>query len=410
MVGFAARVGVAVLVHVKPAFTYAEMEQIARSLALHNLFGDPYKIPTGPTAHHAPAYPFLLSLIFRTMGFGSEGAKAMITMNLLFASAQYALLPAFAEASQLPRLVGLTAGLMGALAPFRILKEVRWEASLIGLCVVTIAFLTILWWNQPHPSMARSAFTGFAWGVSFLIAPVLLPAFLLMLVLFAYDALKGHRRGWAAPAAVVIAMAVVTILPWTIRNYLQLGGWIFVRSNFGLEFSISNCDEAHALSKDNIVNVPGNYFHLRHPWANANEAALVREEGELAYNRASLHSALEWCRTHPSRFLSVTLQRMYQFWALPSYGQRYKDVILEPITILAFIGLFLLVRRRQIAGLVMLAIWSGFPLVYYLVQADSRYRYPLDWSFLLLACVTLWAVYQRVFQSPVRERELTLRA
>jgi hypothetical protein len=35
----------------------------------------------------------------------------------------------------------------------------------------------------------------------------------------------------------------------------------------------------------------------------------------------------------------------------------------------------------------MLAIWAGFPLVYYFVQIDSRYHYPLDWSTFFLATV-----------------------
>jgi hypothetical protein len=38
-------------------------------------------------------------------------------------------------------------------------------------------------------------------------------------------------------------------------------------------------------------------------------------------------------------------------------------------------------------GWVILAIWVGFPLVYYLVQIDSRYHYPLDWSTFFLATV-----------------------
>jgi hypothetical protein len=40
-------------------------------------------------------------------------------------------------------------------------------------------------------------------------------------------------------------------------------------------------------------------------------------------------------------------------------------------------------------GWVILAIWVGFPLVYYLVQIDSRYHYPLDWSTFFLATVAV---------------------
>src|SRR5271157_6520169 len=53
-------------------FQFNEMEKIARSLAEDNVFGNPYALPTGPTAHHAPIYPFLLSLIFRMFGYGPD--------------------------------------------------------------------------------------------------------------------------------------------------------------------------------------------------------------------------------------------------------------------------------------------------------------------------------------------------
>ena len=48
---------------------FNEMELIGRSLAEHNTFANPYRIPTGPTAHGALIYPLLLSLIFRVWGY-----------------------------------------------------------------------------------------------------------------------------------------------------------------------------------------------------------------------------------------------------------------------------------------------------------------------------------------------------
>ena len=41
-----------------------EVSRIAESIAWQGKFADPYMIPTGPTAHNAPIYPFLLSLVY----------------------------------------------------------------------------------------------------------------------------------------------------------------------------------------------------------------------------------------------------------------------------------------------------------------------------------------------------------
>jgi hypothetical protein len=47
-----------------------EVEMIAESLARDGVFGNPYKLPTGPTSHAAPAYPYLLSAIYKAEGTG----------------------------------------------------------------------------------------------------------------------------------------------------------------------------------------------------------------------------------------------------------------------------------------------------------------------------------------------------
>src|ERR1700737_385942 len=93
LLGVASRIVAVKVLHIQSVVDFAESELIAKSLATHNLFGAPYKVPTGATAHHAPIYPFLLSLIFRAFGYGSAAAVAMIAMNISFASLQYALLP-----------------------------------------------------------------------------------------------------------------------------------------------------------------------------------------------------------------------------------------------------------------------------------------------------------------------------
>ncbi|HZU26735.1 MAG TPA: hypothetical protein VFA04_14515, partial [Bryobacteraceae bacterium] len=88
-------------------FDFAEMEKIARSLAEQNQFANPYKIDTGPTAHHAPVYPFLLSLVFRAFGYGATARMAQVSMNLVFISVALSLLPLLARNGGLPGATGI---------------------------------------------------------------------------------------------------------------------------------------------------------------------------------------------------------------------------------------------------------------------------------------------------------------
>jgi len=47
------------------------------------------------------------------------------------------------------------------------------------------------------------------------------------------------------------------------------------------------------------------------------------------------------------------------------------------------------IGRRQMAVWIILPIWLTFPLIYYLIESVDRYRYPIDWTFLLTAAYGL---------------------
>src|SRR5271166_4039693 len=55
---------------------HTEIVRVATSLAEHGTLADAFGRQTGPTAHVAPMYPILLSLIFRVFGTGLAGEIA----------------------------------------------------------------------------------------------------------------------------------------------------------------------------------------------------------------------------------------------------------------------------------------------------------------------------------------------
>jgi len=102
-----------------PGTHLSEMENIARSLALHGTFADPYLLPSGSTAHTAPGYPILLGLIFLLFGTGVAGETVSRIASAICSSIQYALLPRVSTALGLPRFTGAVAGLLAALVPYK---------------------------------------------------------------------------------------------------------------------------------------------------------------------------------------------------------------------------------------------------------------------------------------------------
>ena len=391
-IGLFVRLSMLFILNVPLDIEFAELEKIARNLARRGAFADPYKVPTGATAHHAPAYPFLLSLVFKAFGFGAAAGLAVAVVNLVLASLQWAIVALIARQAQLPVVPGVVAPLVGAAFPYRFLKELRWEAALTGTVTAALILFTLHWWQAKRGKPIASLTLGAAWGLGMMCSPSLLPV---LLVTMAVIATRPPRAPAMVHASVVLVGMLIAVTPWTVRNYHALHAFVFMRSNFGLEFSVSNNPHAYVLAVDNIGNDRSSYFHIRHPYSNRAEAQLLASEGEVAYNRRRLHEALEWIRSDPHRFAQLTLGRVVYFWFTPYTSQPWKNLVLTPLSAMAFYGLWVMVRRRQPLGFLLLGMWMAFPLVYYLVQTDTRYRYPIEWTFVLLGVFGLHAAIAR---------------
>ena len=381
------RIAVLVLAGEHPAIRVSEQELIGKSLALHGTFADPYAIPTGPTAHHAPVYPFLLSLIFRCVGFGAAAAYAVVAMNMTFACLQVALLPVLGKQVNLPA-VGLVAGLWGAAIPWRGIQEVQSETALTSLCLLLAVMASVGCWRSN--SIRSSALCGAAWGLLFLVSPSPLPAFLLVLIVMAIQ-LSPQRALLSACAAAVV------LLPWCVRNYVALGGFTFVRDNFPIEFHISNNDFATAVRPEQYYR-SGSYVLRMHPHFSVSEARIIATDGELAYNRAKRAETLAWIHARPDRFAWLTAQRILYFWILPSQSLPWKAALFVPIELMALAGVLLLIQDRNPAGVIFACVLLGYPIVYYLVQVESRYHYPLDCCTYFLAVACAFIIRRRVLR------------
>jgi hypothetical protein len=289
-----------------PSIAYTgEAERIARSLAELGQFAGAYSVPTGPTAHCGPFYPSLLSLVYRLFGAESASAEA-VRVGLLIAanSTVAALLPLVASRLALPFRVALAAGLASALIPMHRTAEIlhAWDEPYAAIGLMLAVLLLASWSPLRQRPSHYALWYGFLWGVLLHISVTSLPVFIgfaFAAVINAKQQVWPELRRWA----IVLATAALILLPWTIRNRVQLGGWLLVRSNFGLELRISNNDRAGAT---NLDTVNSGLYTETHPADNVREAerlrpfageqvgdCLTRREGARG-GRAILARAARW--------------------------------------------------------------------------------------------------------------------
>ena len=243
-------------------------------------------------------------------------------------------------------------------------------------------------WQRGQATDRGSLAIGLAIGLSFLVAPSLLTV-ALGLVAFETTWLRTRRSGrWAAHVLLGMALACG---PWTWRNYEALGGLFFVRSNFGLELRMGNHEGAGATLD---LSARGGTSGTR--GTNMDEARKVQQLGELVYMSEAGREARAWIQSHPAEFARLTIGLcVAQFWLGP-VDDLPVAVATSLLTLLAAVGAWRVLPRMTVPQEVVLLIpLATYPLVYYVVGYEPRYRQPLDGLLLLLAAAAFARVGSR---------------
>ena len=356
-----------------------EEVRVARSLAASGNFADPFVAGrTGPTAHVAPVYPFLFSLILRALGTGTAAMLTLWAWNVALLALQMALLPLLSSRLGLGALPGLIAAGLGCIS-LQLDMGVGWECFLAGALLMLACLLTddVALWRR----WSGAVLLGVLWGILILTNPVTL------LLLAAWPAVKilaqsrSERAGLAARFGLMVVAALLTVAPWIARNYVRFGAFIFVRDNLGLELYTGN----NPCAKPTMLEQISSGCHAQtHPNATAAIVAQLAAAGEVRFNQAKLHQAVQWIGANRSSFLILTARRFRQFW-LPDLENRGGGIPVWGITFAALMGFFVMVRKRRTFAWLIASTWVLFPLIYYVVPSEPRYSYPIYWTLLLAA-------------------------
>jgi hypothetical protein len=363
-----------------------ENERAAASLAHGGALGNVFAEDSGASAHLSPLYPWLLGQVYRVAPeIGIHPRRAQTTLITLCTCAGICLLPLLARRAGLQPGAGWLAALLLAVVP----GNRHFETSgcheqpllCVGLTALLLAFVGLHedGWRSPW----RIAVTAALIGACALLGPMLLTAAALM-VLADVMLPRGDRRAVLAGAVVFVVTCAVTLFPWAYRNHRVLGGWVWTRSNFGLELWIGNNPDA--TGKTYFTG-----FHIEHPFCSTREAREYSRVGELQYMRGKKEAAREWIAAHPAAFSWLTVQRVRWFW-FPTEsmvwwdGKTWVAYLYCTSTVGMLAGLLGLFRAGHPHRWLFLAAIVGFSLPYLLTHVDVRYRYPLCGLCTLLSC------------------------
>ncbi|MBV8113727.1 MAG: glycosyltransferase family 39 protein [Silvibacterium sp.] len=396
LTGFLVRVGYITLAHTyrfspfEDHFTFGyEMARVARALVTGFGYANPFSGHTGPTAWVPPLYPLLIAAVFKLAGIYTPlSGWILLTLNSLF-SAATALCIYEIAARCYGRRVALWSAWIWALYPAAMQYSVRWvwETSLstfLFAAVLVLALRMRATGEKPNaagaPAPASNAQSTRRWllfGLLWALIALSNSTLLLFLPVCGLWILVGSldKSSAIAGAALAGVIFIACVAPWTYRNYRVFDAFVPLRSNFGAELYAGNGPGTFGFRYGVLINLAENDPQHR-LYVQLGELAFVRQRGQLA--RA-------WISSHPGQFATLTLKRLYFFWASvphPTDKHWFLNVIrqinycLPSIT--GLLGLALSLRRRTPAAGLFAWAFVLLPVTYYFVTVEARFRHPLE--------------------------------
>lgn len=381
----------------------SEALNVARAFASRGELADAYGPGMGPTAHLSPLIPALGGFVYRTFGFGHAAEFTLVLVAIAFALTSFLCLERCFKLLGMPALLRLGALAFVCLAPINAITELRQLRLFEGLLATAMssALLLLIVWMSQQPRVGWKPLAGLALGAALLALTNQAAALGVygaagLLILLRVD----WRRWFGVAALFAVALAIV-LTPWGLRNERALHHFIVTRSNFGLELAQAYYPGA--------VDPPDAQAEFRrrhntmHPFMSPEAREKIRAVGEVEFASDLGRQSMAWIRSNPTDAARIAVRSFRQYWFpdpwlwAPFGGPvrseyLFKSVVVWGLTVAAFLGLALSLRRRPERWIYVACALVLPSLPYILVQPVLRYHYLVSSLLVFLAFHALWAV------------------
>ena len=259
----------------------------------------PFTQANTPTSHWSFIYPLYLAGVYVVTGYHPLAAR-------LIQGAVGGALLCFLVYRIGRKVVNEDTGLVGAGLAAVYGYFIYYNVALMTETYFIVLVLLSLYLSlelKEKPTLTRWIGLGFTLGLACLLRQTVL-LFVPFLLFWLFLELKGRGIRWLY-FALPIAMILLMVTPWTIRNYLVYREFLLLNSNAG-----------YALFASNNPN-------LGSDWNNENVVVPVpkdlKGQNEAKLDRALTKKGLEFIFADPERYLWLTLDKTLEFfWFWPS--------------------------------------------------------------------------------------------
>jgi hypothetical protein len=381
---------------------------IAENLLAGRGFSIEFLGSEGPTSQQAPFYPLLLAAAYACLGLGTPAAVLAVQLLQCVAGAALVLAVVWLAWSLVPDRpeIGWVAGLGAAVYPTHLymathLQVAVWAALLLTLLVAVVV-------SPRWQATTRGAvLAGVLAGLLLLVEPIM--ALALPVAAIAFWLGESSRRSVAGlrikPIRRTLLIAVVAaavIMPWTVRNRVVHGRWIFIKSTLGYAFWQGNNPISWGTDKipkpsveaarndhdGTLLGMDRALWEARHETLYIDDV-LLKPAGYAEFaglsepERSDLlgRRAVEFIRRHPADYGRLCLARLRYFLLFDETNPKAANRLYRAATVawLVLVVVGLMVSRDQWRRLwPTYAIFAAVTLFHVAVISSVRFRIPLE--------------------------------
>jgi 4-amino-4-deoxy-L-arabinose transferase-like glycosyltransferase len=376
----------------------------ARSIAAGHGFARIGSGPSGQTAFRPPGYPYLLAGVYTVSGVEHATPETRYlagrVANALVGTAIVALIGVL-SVQLFDRRVALVAMALGAvylpliLVGGSLMSEPLFAALLLGALAAAVRHRRLA--HRYRWALAAGVLGGLAILTRANAAILLAP-----LVVAVWDARPRWSWRALAPPAVLVAVALGTVAPWTIRNAVVFDRFVPVSTQLGTALAgtyneAARTDRDHPASWRSLRRVP-DYQYLVRParWHQTPEPVLERKLRAAALRYAAHHPAYvaEVGFWNTARMLDLAGMSWSRHTASTiGIGPRWADAGVVTFWLFAALAIAgaLTARGRRTPRYIAAVPALLFLSVAFLVFETPRYRTGIDPFIVMLASVALSA-------------------
>ena len=372
-----------------------EYGEIAASTIAHGALTRTIQRPDGswwtyPTALMPPLGIGIWLAVYKLVGVGRLALQIIIGINIacgcaiVYGSARIARL-LFDSAT-----IALLAGVAAAMHPVFIYSVATYHA--VNLYVLE---LLLLFWACSS-AVADTKRQALLIGVLFGAAILTRTEYLLLGGAFLFGALLRHRRPQLTLISVAVALLLVT--PWTVRNFLVFGKFIPVANTVGLNLAKGFNREANGSGSWMDKN-----FVIDRQFDAITDAIPLTPHYERDADDVFRASALQFIAANPVRsFVELPVKKILLFWLFDIYDPQTHSILYQlplwPIIVFSGVGIVLCWRRgllRTPDHRSILLLFAAQTIVMASYAVHARYRMNVEpFLFSYAAAGLVWVMWR----------------